>query len=206
MLVTRAAVLGLMALSLLACAHRFGPTQIPVADDVAFDLLPPASFGRSVSLIQLAEIEYSGDVREILFVSEITPQAISIVGLLPNGTRLFSIVYDGMAIESDGLESDGYESLLNRIQPAFLLTDFQFSQWPIVQLTSQLQKSSNCFNDGNCLFLESQDRLQRTLRVGSRLALKIDYGGLPVIDNTIELTHYLRGYRINLTMLRIEQL
>jgi hypothetical protein len=140
-------------------------------------------------------------VREILFVSEITPQAISIVGLLPNGTRLFSIVYDGMAIESDG-----YESLLNRIQPAFLLTDFQFSQWPIVQLTSQLQKSSNCFNDGNCLFLESQDRLQRTLRVGSRLALKIDYGGLPIIDNTIELTHYLRGYRINLTMLSIEQL
>ncbi len=201
MLVTRALVLGLMALSLSACAHRFGATQIPVAEGVAYDLLPPASFGRSVSLTQLAEIESSGDVQEMLFVSEITSQAISIVGLLPNGTRLFSIVYDGMTIESDG-----YESLLNRIQPAFFLADFQFSQWPIVQLVSQLQKSSSCFNDGNCSFRESQDRLQRTLRVGSRLALAIDYGGLPVIDNTIELTHYLRGYRINLTMLSIEQL
>lgn len=181
--------------------QMMGPRQIAISSDIAFDLLPPQSFGQNVVLTQLAEISFSGEEQEMLFVTEITNNNITMVGLMTNGTRVFTIRYDG-----DVIDSDGYRSLLRRVQPAWLLADFQLSQWPFEQVDEQLRRSSPCFDAGVCTLVQEDEGLRRVIRQGNETVMKIEFGGTPHLENSVDLSSASRGYQINLTTIEVEQL
>lgn len=185
---------GLAALALTACALQVGPRQIPLSGEVRFDLLPPQSYGESRQFTEIAELRIADERHELLLVSEITDQAVTIVGLMPNGTRLFTIHYDGSSIESDG-----DQRLLSRIRPAFFLADFQLSRWPLALLRDRLGESSSCFRQDRCQLTESADSLSRSLLADGREVLGISYAGLPHHQHAIRLVHHDRGYRVDLS-------
>lgn len=191
----------LLVISTTACAVNVGPSNIRISDDIRFDLLPPASFGEEFSLTQLAEITVADETRDMLFVTEISGQTMAVVGLMPNGTRLFTVIYDGISIHTD---NEGYDSSFDYMPPAYLLADFQLSQWPISLLRTVLNRSSPCFSAGDCEFVESADGLHRSLRQAGEEILSISYGGAPYLQNTIELSHWRRDYHITLTSLNVE--
>lgn len=188
-------------LFLCGCMQMMGPKQIAISQNISFDLFPPQSFGRSIVLTQLAEISFSGESQEMLFVTEVTGDAITMVGLMTNGTRVFTIRYDG-----EEIVSDGYRPLLRRVQPAWLLADFQLSQWSYEQVNEQLRHSSPCLVTGACIFEQQEQGLKRILMQGSEKVMEIQFGGSPHLENSVDLSNVSRGYQINLTTIEVEQL
>ncbi len=193
-------VVVLATFALGACSQLAGPRQIEVSSGITFDLLPPQSWGGNLVMTQLAEIDFSGEQQEMIFVTEISATMITMVGLMSNGTRLFSLQYDG-----ENITSDGYQPLLRHMQPAYLLAEFQLSQWPLELIVERLLVSSTCVATGTCTLTETDDQLQRVLRQGGRDVVTISYGGVPRLENSITLSNPTRGYTIHLTTLEVEQ-
>jgi hypothetical protein len=188
-------------LMLGACAHTADVTQVRIADGLVFELLPPVSFGESLMLTQAAAIEFGNEQSELLFYTEITAEKISIVGALPNGTRLFSILYDGQTILSDG-----NQELLSRITPAYFLADLQLAQWPLEIISNGLAGTNPCFMLGSCVLSESVDHLQRSLIRDGKDVVNIQYEGIPHYRNSTAYEHKERGYRLHIETLEVQTL
>ncbi|MES2626116.1 MAG: DUF3261 domain-containing protein [Pseudomonadota bacterium] len=193
------ALIGVFILLLCACAHTGSSTQVRVADAIALDLMPPASFGQSLVLTQLALIEFGEEQYELLFYTEISPTKITIVGTLPNGTRLFSIVYDGLVIQSDGSEQ-----LLSRITPEYFLADLQLTQWPLEAVANSLALTNTCFMTGSCEITESTDHLQRNISRNGNAVISIQYDSVPHYQNSTSYEHHERGYHLNVETLEVQ--
>src|SRR5688500_13189111 len=127
-------------LMLYVCVHTGSEQQVRIAEDLVFDLLHPASFGANLVLTQAASIEFGSELHELLFYTEISADNISLVGTLPDGTRLFSITYDGNTIQGDG-----NQDLLGRITPEYFLADLQLAQWPFAEVANALATANSCF-------------------------------------------------------------
>jgi hypothetical protein len=188
-------------LVLCACAHTGSSNQVRIADELVFALLPPASFGASLMLTQAATIEFGAEQHELLFYTEISAEKISIVGALPSGTRLFSIVYDGQAIVSDGTQD-----LLSSITPEYFLADLQLTQWPLAEVANGLAAVNSCFASGSCVISETADHLQRNLNRDGQSVVSIRYGALPHYRNSTSYEHHERGYRLQVETLQVQTL
>jgi hypothetical protein len=194
----------LTAIALLlsgACAHIDDAGQVRIADRLVFDLLPPASFGESLVLTQAATIEFGDEHRELLFYTEISADNISVVGTLPNGTRLFSIIYDGQMIRSEGPAD-----LFNSITPEYFLADLQLAQWPFAEVAADLAAANPCFADGSCIVSETTDHLQRNLNREGQPVISIHYGSLPHYQDSTLYEHFERGYRLQIETLDVQKL
>lgn len=196
------AVAGLTTATILfGCTVTMGPDNIPIANELTFDLLHPETYGKSIALTQLAEIKYGDESLELLFVTEITPRSLTVVGLVPSGTRLFSVAYNGSSIANDG-----FDPVLRRIRPDFLLMDLQLSLWPLVQIKEQFRQHSGCTQDTRCTFTESADGRNRTLVQQGNELLSISYLGVPHASNNFNLKNLARGYELNLTFIELQEL
>jgi hypothetical protein len=185
-------------LLLSACAVTGGRDQVRIANTIVFNLLTPASFGESVLLTQAATIGFGNEQRELLFYTEITPASISIVGTLPNGTRLFNINYDGQVVSSDGPRD-----LLSSITPEYFLADLQLSQWPLEQVESSLAAANPCFANGSCTLTETADHLQRNLTRDGSAVISIQYGAAEHYRDSTSYIHHERGYRLQVETLEV---
>ena len=195
---------GLSAFALLvlsACASTATTDQVRIANAIVFNLLPPASFGESVLLTQAATIEFGSGEADLVFYTAISPAGISIVGALPNGTRLFNISYDGQTIASDGPQE-----LLSSITPEYFLADLQFSQWPLEQVESSLAAANPCFANGSCILSETTDHLQRNLTRDGLAVISIQYDAVPHYRNSTSYIHHERGYRLQVETLEVATL
>jgi hypothetical protein len=186
---------------LCGCAHTSGEHQVYIAEALVFDLLPPASFGESLVLTQAATIEFGAELHELLFYTEITPKSIALVGALPNGTRLFSITYDGQTIQSDG-----NQDLLGRITPAYFLADLQLAQWPLAEIAKALAGANSCFANGSCVISETADHLQRSLSREGKTVVSIRYGAVPHYQSSTSYEHHERGYNLQVETLEVQAL
>jgi hypothetical protein len=185
-------------LLLSACAVTGSGDQVRIANAIVFNLLTPASFGESVLLTQAATIGFGDEQRELLFYTEISPASISIVGALPNGTRLFNINYDGEIISSEGPRD-----LLSSITPEYCLADLQLSQWPLEQVESSLAAANPCFGNGSCMLNETADHLHRNLTRDGSAVISIQYGAAEHYRNSTSYTHHERGYSLRIETLEV---
>ena len=138
-------------------------------------------------------IVFSSETHELLLISEISSRTITIVGLMLNGTRLFTIHYDGSEIQSNG-----YDQLLSRIQPAYFLADFQLTRWPSRKIRDRLMRTSTCFQENLCSFEESIDGSYRSLNVDGERIFDISINRSPSDQSSIKLNNFERSYSISL--------
>lgn len=195
-------VVGLCIIFLAACVQKVETVmeskQVEIADNVFFTLLPPESFGASLFLTQAAELSYDGEEHSLIFYTEVSPERLVIVGLLPSGTRVFSITYDGLVVTSEG-----YGGVLEQIKPEYFLADFQLAQWPLSTLLSGFNESSLCFSKGDCALIESSDLLKRTLlRNGVELVF-IQYDDVTHYQNSTHYQHKNRNYDLLITTIDV---
>jgi hypothetical protein len=183
---------------LTACAVTGGANQVRITNSIVFDLLPPASFGASLLLTQVATIEFGRGQRELLFYTEISPANIAIVGSLPNGTRVFNINYDGQIITSEGPRD-----LLSSITPEYFLADLQLAQWPLAQVESSLAAANPCFANGTCVINETADHLQRSLTREGLALISVQYDAAEHYRNSTSYIHHERGYRLQVETVEV---
>lgn len=191
----------LLAVTLTACAHPAGNGEVVIADGLRFALRSPASFGQQLLLVQAATLSFGAENNELLFHTEITNRNIAIVGSLPSGARLFSIVWDGTT-----LQSEGYEDLLASIPPAYFVADLQLAQWPLAEVLAGFAGSGECFDAGNCRLTESANQLQRVLSVADAAVISIGYSGIPHHLHDIQYEHHGRQYRLLIETLDVQAL
>ena len=194
--------IGIAALFMLsACVHTATPSQVRIADALVFDLLPPSGFGQNLLLTQAATVWFGDERHELLFYTEITADTVTIVGTLPGGARLFSIVYDGQTIKSEG-----YQELLRTVTPEYLLADLQISLWPLADVASSFAAANNCFQTDHCVFEETTDQLQRSLTRDDERVINIRYTGLPHVEFSMQYEHLERAYRLQIETLAVDVL
>ncbi len=174
---------------------------VQIAKGIDIKLMSPQSFAKSISLTQLAQFTVGEEKHELLFQTEITQDKIVIVGLMPSGTRLFSLVYDGVNIESEG-----YSQLIEKIKPKYLLADMQMSLWPIKKLRAHLNATSSCFISDICFIEESADGLIRKLTNQGNEIISIEYQNKVSYQGKLKFVHNFRGYQIELTTLDVAEL
>ncbi|WP_444998345.1 DUF3261 domain-containing protein [Aliikangiella sp. IMCC44359] len=182
------------------CAHlQYSDKLIELDNGVQFQLLSPKSFGHNIVATQAAEVSFNNETHELIFQSEITDEKFVVVGLLPAGTRLFTVVYDG-----DTIEVDGVSQVIKKINPRYLLADIQFALWPVEQVKNSLYNNANCFKSDECRLVNSDSSFLRTLYRGSKKLIEVKYGGVPHYQNHLAFYHYTRGYQLMITPLDIE--
>lgn len=171
--------------------------SVELGAGLIFDLLQPASYGQSLSLTQVAEISSEQGQHELIFVLQIQANEMIVIGLLPNGTRVFSITYDGKQ-----LKSEGYDQLIEKVDPKYLIADIQISLWPIRTLRQQWLSNQACYDNGECRIFEKasevNDSNQRMIMVGDQKLVSVSFSSVIGGADTIVLKHLERGYQISL--------
>lgn len=195
----------LLVVTLAACAHSVSDGELVIADGLRFVLRSPASFGEDVLLVQAATLSFgeAGNAarHELLFHTEITARHVAVVGSLPNGARLFSIVWDGST-----LQSEGAADLLAMIPPAYFIADLQLAQWPLAEVRAGFAPSAACFSTGRCRLTESSNQLQRVLVTSDTAVISISYSGIPPYQHNTQYEHHGRGYRLAIETLDVQSL
>jgi hypothetical protein len=170
--------------------------QVVLADGLNFQLLPPVSFGDSLHLTQIAEISSDKGQHELLFVLQIENNEMTVVGLLPNGTRVFSIFYDGILIKSEG-----YSQLIEKLEPKYLIADIQISLWPLAVLQTRWLSNQPCFIKQDCNLKDltkSAESKSRKIIFGGDELVNINYQNTQQGLQIINFFNRRRGYQINL--------
>lgn len=166
---------------------------VSLAPELDFVLFHPQTFQQSITMTQLAEIKTSESTHEIMFVLEIEPTHMTIVGLLPSGTRIFSINYDGTKIVSEG-----YNQLLEKLNPKYLLADVQLSLWPAEKLIQSWFVKQACAIKKICQFNVADATGERTISMAGKPLITINYGVGQQIERDVRFDNYLRDYQIAL--------
>lgn len=192
----------LMIVMLCSCTHRkFQATTIDVSEGVSLPLLKPSSFGQSVSLVQSADIKFEQQHHQLLLQVEITSQRIIVVGLSPNGTRLFTTEYDGL-----NLKSEGFSQLVEKIDPRYLIADIQFSIWPLKVLEMVYTNQSTCFINRECQILQDEQLKIRSLQLSNESVVEVKYQSAINYQSELEFANLSRGYNLLITPLSMENI
>lgn len=187
------------SLYITGCASKqLNKNRIDIAKNVDVELLSPQSFGEEISLSQLAEFSVGENQHELLFQTEITNDKVVVVGLMPSGVRLFSIIYDGTEIISEG-----YSSLIEKIKPGYLLADMQLSLWPIDAIRNRFENSSKCFKANRCSIKGSTKERYRKIEIEGKEIVSIHYKRGKLYRDEIHFHHKVRDYSIKLTPLDV---
>ncbi len=170
---------------------------VELGGGLSFELLQPESYGQALSLTQVAEISSKQGNHELLFVLQIDANEMSVIGLLPNGTRVFTIFYDGTQ-----LKSEGYDALIEKVDPKYLIADIQVSLWPLESLKQGWLFHQSCHSTGRCKIVETVDNhdgsRQRAVVYGEQTILTVQYSAATAQPETVVLNHLERGYQITL--------
>ena len=189
--------------SLFSCASIKSTVEnsevISLANDVDFKLMQPKTYGSNLGFTQIAEIFSNGSVHELIFQTQIKNNTITVVGLLPNGTRIFLIEYNGTTIKSEG-----YSDVLEGIKPKYLLADLQLTLWPYKALMTQGFSNPICSKIIGCSFIEKENEkgvYLRTLKVANKDVIEIRYGNTKEIFARLDFHHLKRKYQIKLELI-----
>ncbi len=175
-----------------ACSHKsVVNNKLELASDIDMQLLSPGSFGQNLSLTQSIEFQYDGKMRELLIQSEISNEKMVVVGLTTNGTRLFTVNFDGNLLKSEEISE-----IENKLQLQYMLADIQLSLWPLAVIQRHLQTTSDCFKKDHCKFVESANKLKRTLIANGKSILIINYESIPYYKSRIEFINKHRDYQL----------
>jgi hypothetical protein len=132
--------------------------------------------------------------REIVLdcVVEVTPDRVTVVGLLPAGNRVFSVRYDGRKVEQERTPQ-----VPAQLQPEQLLADLQLAFWPLEALRG-------AFDGSSWKVSQADSRTRRLLRDG-RLVAEVHYGDSDPWRGRVWLVNLERGYALIVDSVPLEQ-
>ncbi|GAA4360610.1 DUF3261 domain-containing protein [Kangiella marina] len=186
----RALVFSLLLLLVGCTTHYQSQDQtVEIADGVQLQLLSSIPFDNGMTLTQSATAEYNDEHHDLIFQTEILSDKLTMVGLTPTGTRLFTIVMkDGM------IDATGLSAMVDSIKPEYLLADLQLSLWPKRQLLQHLNNAD----------LLEPNPLKREIVNDGIPIITIDYSQPTKYQGTIRFNHLERGYSLVIAPLAIE--
>lgn len=184
-------LLSLISLLLGACTSHYqgNNERVLIANNVDFDLLSTIPFKNGLTLTQSATVTYDKETHDLIFHTEIRNRTLTMVGLTPTGTRLFTIV-----TKEGNVRAEGFSSIIESIKPEFLLADMQLSLWPMEQLRANIDGAQ---------YLET-NALTRQMKVNNTDIISIHYSESEFLQARIEFTHHERGYTLSLTPIAVE--
>ncbi len=95
--------------------------------------LGPAALGRSVEARQQVTVHYRGTTRSLQIALRVVPDDLTLVGLSAMGQRVFTLGWNGQAIErGQGLDAG------KRIPAKRILADLELAYWPLPALRKAL--------------------------------------------------------------------
>ena len=162
-------------------------TQIQIAKNLNFKLLPPESFGQKISVLQNVDLYYRNRIYKTLVQLEISRKWVSLVGFTSMGIRTFTIRWSGKDLLSES-------HLGNKIpfNPKHIFADLQLALWPKISIKTHLQIRETSKP------VPSREVLRNGVPV-----LRIVYETKPAWRGKIEIQHFERDYRLQISPLRI---
>jgi hypothetical protein len=100
-------------------------TDIPVAKDASFDLLPPSALGQAVSLEQIVDARYGDRSFSFHCLLEVDAQRLVLVGMTPFNTRAFTL-----ELTDEEFTVDIAPGAQLPAEPSRILADLQLALWP----------------------------------------------------------------------------
>lgn len=97
--------------------------------------LGPAALGRSVEARQQVTVHYRGKTRSLQIALRVVPDNLTLVGLSAMGQRVFTLGWNGQAIErGQGLDAG------KRVPAKRILADLELAYWPLPALRKALTR------------------------------------------------------------------
>lgn len=177
-------IVPLMCVWLVGCHSQ---STRPV-DVIAMPLLAVHDFGRSLQLQQRVSGEYPGGRHELLCVLELHRNRVSLVGLSPQGLKLFTLQYDG-----NTLVIDKSPLVPKQLQPQQVLADIQLALWPEQAIKNHLDRP----------WRVQQDSRVRELFYENNLAAAVRYEMDDPMQGAFTLTNHNYGYSLRVETLEI---
>jgi hypothetical protein len=170
---------GMALLATLAAGCRGAAPELPDRWRLA---LPPAAFGRTLSLQQHVQVEQGAQKADFEAVLDITPDTVTLVGLAFS-QRVFTLKYDGVK-----LQESRSRMLPKEVHAADVLSDLQLALWPAEVVQRALP--------GGYTLRDSSGT--RTLFEGDSLRSTISYTGSPRWAGTITMQNVQYNYRLTI--------
>ncbi|MEO7997774.1 MAG: DUF3261 domain-containing protein [Gemmatimonadaceae bacterium] len=142
--------------------------------------LSPAAFPQSISLQQHVEVEQGGKSVDFEAVLDVTPEAVTLVGLAFN-QRVFTLKYDGVK-----LQESRSKMLPREVQAGDVLSDLQIALWPADAVRSALPAG----------WILKDSEGQRVLSQSDTARTTITYSATPRWSGTITLQNHQYDYRL----------
>ena len=187
-------------LVMTACTQNVVPPvkQVNIASNLEFSLLPPESFGQSLSVLQSLELQYKGKTKQLLAQLEITPKKITFVGLSPMGNRLFTVLWAGQNFSDEHLLKNIRDEWPLPFEPKRILADVQLALWPNIPTQNGIKIRETALPKMIREILRSDLKEYPIMR--------ITYETRPFWQGLIVIEHLERNYQFSIETLQINRL
>ena len=183
-----------------ACTQDVVPPvkQVNIARNLRFSLLPPESFGQSLSVLQSLELQYKGETQQLLAQLEITPNKMTFVGLSPMGNRLSTVLWTGQNFSDEHLLKNIKDEWPFPFEPKRILADVQLALWPNIPTQHGIKIRETAFPKISREILRSDLKEYPIMR--------ITYETRPFWQGLIVIEHLERNYQLSIETLQINRL
>lgn len=183
-----------------ACTQDVVPPvkQVNIARNLKFSLLPPESFGQSLSVLQSLEVQYKGKTHQLLAQLEITPKKMTFVGLSPMGNRLFTVLWTGQNFSDEHLLKNIKDEWPFPFEPKRILADVQLALWPNIPTQNGIKIRETALPNLSREILRSD--------LNEYPIMRITYETRPFWQGLIVIEHLERNYQLSIETLQINRL
>ena len=183
-----------------ACTQDVVPPvkQVNIARNLKFSLLPPESFGQSLSVLQSLEMQYKGKTQQLLAQLEITPKKMTFVGLSPMGNRLFTVLWLGQNFSDEHLLKNIKDEWPFPFEPKRILADVQLALWPNIPTQNGIKIRETALPNMSREILRSDLKEYPIMR--------ITYETRPFWQGLIVIEHLERNYQLSIETVQINRL
>ena len=183
-----------------ACTQDVVPPvkQVNIARNLKFSLLPPESFGQSLSVLQSLEVQYKGKTYQLLAKLEITPKKMTFVDLSPMGNRLFTVLWTGQNFSDEHLMKNIKDVWPFPFEPKRILADVQLALWPNIPTQNGIKIRETALPNMSREILRSDFKEYPIMR--------ITYETRPFWQGAIFIEHLERNYQLSIETLQINRL
>jgi hypothetical protein len=177
-------IAGLLALGTGCAALK------PKPHDPGIFLLPPSAAGVEKSLMQSLILIKGTSRFEALAAIEVSPEALSVVGLGPLGNRLMGLRWDGKHLEQ---ERDPH--LPKDLPLELILRDLEIAFWPTQALKGPLNSKGYTLSD---------DASVRTVSQDGQVLIRIHYDAADRWDSPAVFENLGLGYSLEIHPIKDE--
>jgi hypothetical protein len=176
----------ILTLLLSGCAthQQLGHVPSPV---LYYPLLPPSSYGGTLSLEQLIEGWSNGEHFQLHSQLDIDAEQIRVLGFTAFQTKAFALRYDGNTIDFDN-----FTDRRMPFPPAMILSDIQKVLWPKLPDREEWRIVDDPLARVRLVYFERQ------------LVTRIQYRGASRIEGDTELRDLHHGYQLFIRTLESE--